>query len=175
MNAPGCSPYAATSKTIASSSVATTPPIMPRIRSASRLKVRRAGFFVTRRRHSAHPTLTSTITATTFCIARVAAQSSPSSGHEITAWSRPPVTMFAVPTVSRMKPQKIPKWRIAARGSLNIFVWTKAYSMSPAIRAGMWSKGLGPSARAAAKTRRWRAIARTNSSAAPQNTANTSG
>ena len=49
MNAPGTSPYAATWNTWASSSVATTPPIMPRIRSASRLNVRRLGF-VTRRR-----------------------------------------------------------------------------------------------------------------------------
>jgi hypothetical protein len=37
MNAPGCSPNAAISKTIANSSVATTPPIIPRITSASRL------------------------------------------------------------------------------------------------------------------------------------------
>jgi hypothetical protein len=116
-----------------------------------------------------------TMTATTFCIARVAAQSTPSNGHEMTACTSPPVTMLAVPTVSRMKPQKIPRWRIAAPGSLNIFVWTNAYSMRPARRAGMLSNGLGPAARAAAKTRRWRAIASTNTIAAPQNRANTSG
>ena len=60
-----------------------------------------------------------------------AAQSSPSNGAETTAWMSPPVTMFAVPTVSRTKPQKIPRCRIAARGSLNIFVWMNAYSIEP--------------------------------------------
>ena len=49
MNAPGTSPYAATWNTCASSSVATTPPIIPRISSASRLNVRRLGFVTSRR------------------------------------------------------------------------------------------------------------------------------
>ena len=38
----------------------------------------------------------------------------------------PPVTTLAVPMVSRTKPQKIPRCRIPARGSLNILVWMKA-------------------------------------------------
>ena len=38
----------------------------------------------------------------------------------------PPVTALAVPIVRRTKPQKIPKCMSPARGSLNIFVWTKA-------------------------------------------------
>jgi hypothetical protein len=40
---------------------------------------------------------------------------------------------------------------------------------------GMFSNGLGPVARAAANTRRWRAIASRKRSAAPQNRAKTSG
>ena len=48
---------------------------------------------------------------------------------------RPPVTMLAVPIVSRTKPQKMPACISPARQSLNIFVWTKAYSISPPNRA----------------------------------------
>ena len=48
--------------------------------SASRLNVRRCGFD-TRRRQSAQAIDTRTITATTFCIAEIAAQSAPSSGR----------------------------------------------------------------------------------------------
>ena len=47
----------------------------------------------------------------------------------------PPVTMLAVPMVSSTKPQKMPACMIPARGSLNIFVWTKAYSTRPDERA----------------------------------------
>ena len=56
----------------------------------------------------------------------------------------PPVTMLAVPMVSRTKPQKMPACISPARGSLNIFVWTKAYWIRPANRAGMSANGLGP-------------------------------
>ena len=63
-----------------------------------------------------------TITATTFCIALTAAHSTPSSGAATTAWTRPPVTMLAVPIVSRMKPQKMLKCIAPARGSRNIRV-----------------------------------------------------
>ena len=49
-NAPGISPYAATSNTCASSSVATTAPISPRMTSACRLSVRRLGRTTTRRK-----------------------------------------------------------------------------------------------------------------------------
>ncbi len=53
-----------------------------------------------------------------------AVHSAPSNGIETIAWIRPPVTMFAVPIVSRMKPQKIPAWSRPAAGSRNIRVWT---------------------------------------------------
>ena len=53
----------------------------------------------------------------------------------------PPVTMSAVPIVSRTKPQKIPACIRPARGSLNIFVWTKAYWTSPTSRAGTLANG----------------------------------
>ena len=88
------------------------------------------------RRSNAHRIESRTITATTFCMFSVAAHSAPSNGIEMTAWMSPPVTMLAVPTVSRTKPQKMPRWRIAARGSLNILVWMNAYSIRPAMRAG---------------------------------------
>ena len=93
--------------------------------SASRLKVSRLGF-VTSRRKNAQPIETSTMTATTFCIAQMSVQSSPSKGIESTAWMSPPVTMFAVPIVRSTKPQKIPACMTAAPGSLNIFVWMNA-------------------------------------------------
>ena len=64
------------------------------------------------------------MTATTFCIALTATHSAPSNGIEITASTRPPVTMLAVPIVSRTKPQKIPACRIPARMSRNIRVCT---------------------------------------------------
>ena len=92
------------------------------------------------------------MTATTFCIARVAAHRTPSNGNEMTAWTSPPVTMFAVPTVSRMKPQKIPRCRIAAPGSLNIFVWTNAYW----IEAGEAGRDVVERARARRRGRRRR-------------------
>ena len=130
--------------------------------SASRLKVRRAGF-ETSRRQNAQAIETRTITATTFCIAEIAAQSAPSNGIDRTVSISPPVTMFAVPIVSRTKPQKIPACMSPARQSWNIFVWTNAYSISPANRAPIWPSGAGWAAAGvvAAKTRRWRAIART--------------
>ena len=89
----------------------------------------------------------------------------------------PPVTTLAVPIVSRTKPQKIPACISPARQSLNIFVWMTAYSMRPTSRAPIWPNGRGCSTagRAAAKTRRWRAIARTKTTAAPQKTTKTSG
>ena len=142
--------------------------------SASRLKVSRAGF-VTRRRTNAQPIDARTMTATTFCMALTAVHRRPSNGIEMTAWMIPPVTMLAVPIVSRTKPQKIPACMIPARGSLNIFVWTNAYWIRPVSRAGMSANGLGPVARTAANTRRWRAIASTKNAAAPQKTGNTSG
>ena len=90
---------------------------------AWRLSVSRAGRTTTRRQ-IAHATHTSTITATTFCIAVTATHSAPSNGIDSTAWIRPPVTMLAVPIVSRTKPQKMPKWRMPACRSRNIRVWT---------------------------------------------------
>jgi len=147
---------------------------MPRMISASLFSVRRAGREMSRR-SNAQRIETMTMTATTFCIAWTPAHRTPSKGAATIASTSPPVTMLAVPTVRRMKPQKIPRCRIAARGSLNIFVWTNAYWMSPLTRAGMFSKGLGPAARTAEKIRRWRAIASAKKSAAPQNTTNTTG
>ena len=87
------------------------------------MNVSRFGFD-TRRRQYAQAMQTSTITATTFCIALTAAHSAPSSGIETIASIRPPVTMFAVPTVSSTKPQKMPACRMPARMSRNIRVWT---------------------------------------------------
>ena len=87
------------------------------------MKVSRFGR-VTRRRQYAQAMHASTITATTFCIAMTAAHSAPSNGIETIAWIRPPVTMLAVPMVSRTKPQKIPACRIPAAGSRNMRVWT---------------------------------------------------
>ena len=81
--------------------------------------------------------------------------------------------MFAVPTVSRTKPQKIPAWRIPAAGSRNIRVWTIPYRIVPRSRA--IGRSVGLALRAAAKTRRWRAIASTKNAAAPQNSGKTSG
>ena len=107
------------------------------------MSVSRAGF-VTRRRKNAQPIETRTITATTFCIALTAAQRRPSNGIDSTAWMTPPVTMLAVPIVRSTKPQKMPACMSPARGSLNIFVWTKAYWIRPANRAGMSANGLGP-------------------------------
>ena len=74
----------ANSKTWASSSVATTPPIIDRMISASRLKVRRAGREI-RRRSKAHRIDRRTRTATTFCIALTSAQRSPSKGSPRTS------------------------------------------------------------------------------------------
>jgi hypothetical protein len=96
---------------------------MPRINRASRLNVRRAGF-VTSRRQYAQAMQTSTITATTFCIPLTRVHSRPSNGIDTTASISPPVTMLAVPIVSRTKPQKIPAWSQPARQSRNIRVWT---------------------------------------------------
>ena len=173
-NAPGWSPCAANSNASASSSVSTTPPIIPRITSASRLNVSRRGR-VTSRRKNAQPIETSTMTATTFCIALTRAQSSPSNGIDSTCSITPPVTTFAVPMVSSTKPQKMPACIRPARASLNIFVWMNAYWTSPTNRRGMSANGLGPWARTAAKTRRWRAIARQKNTTAPQNRGKTSG
>ena len=55
----------------------------------------------------------------------------------------PPVTMLAVPIVSSTKPQKIPACISPARGSLNIFVWTNAYSTRPPSRRGSLANGRG--------------------------------
>jgi hypothetical protein len=153
--APGWSPNRANSKTSARSSVATTPPIIARISSASRLNVRRRGREM-RRRSNAHPIETRTITATTFCIALIAAQITPPNGAERIDSMIPPVTTLAVPIVSRTKPQKIPACISPARGSLNILRWTRAYSTRPANRAPIAPNGRGCSTagRVAANTRR---------------------
>ncbi len=118
-----------------------------------------------------------TITATTFCIAEMAAQITPSSGAVRTVSMIPPVTTFAVPIVSRTNPQKMPACMTPARRSLNIFAWRIAYSTRPASRVPIWPNGRGCSTDGfvATKTRRWRAIASTKMTAAPQNTGNTSG
>ena len=55
----------------------------------------------------------------------IAVHSAPSAGHDRIASTRPPVTMFAVPIVSRMKPQKMPKCIRPAGRSRNIRVWTR--------------------------------------------------
>ena len=124
-NAPGWSPWAANSNASARSSVSTTPPIIDRMISASRLNVSRFGL-VTNRRTNAQPIDSRTMTATTFCIALTSVHSRPSNGIETTCSMSPPVTMLAVPMVSRMKPQKMPAWRRPARGSWNIRVWMNA-------------------------------------------------
>ena len=98
------------------------------------------------------------MTATTFCIALTSVHSRPSNGIDRTAWMTPPVTMLAVPIVSRTKPQKMPACIVAAPGSLNILVWTKAYSIRPDDAQRECANGCD--GRATAKTRRWRAIAR---------------
>ena len=108
-----------------------------------------------------------------FCIAEMAAHSRPSNGIDRTCWMTPPVTMLAVPIVSSTNPQKIPACITAAPGSLNILVWTKAYSTRPTTRAGTFANGWD--GRATAKTRRWRAIASRKNAAAPQKTTKTSG
>ena len=82
--------------------------------SASRVYESRRGR-VTRRRYSAQPTPASTITATVFWSQVTAVQIAPSNGIESTTSMSPPVTMLAVSIVSRTKPQKIARWRIAAR------------------------------------------------------------
>ena len=129
------------------------------------------------RRSNAQAIDTRTITATTFCIALIAAQIAPPSGAERIVSMIPPVTTFAVPIVKRTKPQKIPACISPARGSLNILRWTRAYSTRPAKRAPIAPKGRGCSTagRVAANTRRCRAMARANTMAAPQNTTKTTG
>ena len=89
------------------------------------------------------------MTATTFCIALMSAQSRPSNGIDRTCSMIPPVTTLAVPIVSRTKPQKMPACISPARQSLNILVWMNAYWIRPTNRRGMSANGLGPSARAA--------------------------
>ena len=130
---------------------------------------------MTRRRKNAHPIDTRTITATVFCIALIAVQIRPSNGIDRICSMTPPVTTFAVPIVSRTKPQKMPACISPARQSLNILVWMNAYWISPPKRRGISANGLGPSTRAATKTRRWRAIASTKIAMAPQNRGKTSG
>ena len=175
-NAPGWSPYAANSNASARSSVRTTPPIIERMTSASRLNVSRFGRD-TSRRQNAHAIDARTITATTFCIAETAVQIAPSRGHDRIVSISPPVTTLAVPIVSSTKPQKIPACMRPARQSRNIFVWTNAYSMRPTNRAPIWPNGAGWSVAGvvAAKTRRCRAISRTKTTAAPQKRGKTSG
>ena len=104
---------------------ATTPPIIARMISPARLSVSRRGL-VTSRRNERIAERHEDDTATAFCMADTSVHSSPSSGHEMTAWTSPPRTTLAVPIVSRTKPQKIPKCISPARGSLNIRVWISA-------------------------------------------------
>ena len=125
------------------------------------------------RRTKAHAIETRTMTATTFCIALTAVHSTPSKGIERIDWMRPPVTMLAVPMVRSTKPQKIPACMTPALTSLNILVWTSAYSTRPPIRSGTLANGCD--GRATAKIRRCRAMARTKNAAAPQNTGKTKG
>ena len=122
---------ARTRTTWARSSVATTPPIIARMISASRLNVRRA-----RLRDEApleRPADRDEDDDRDDVLHRAdrAPRAAPSSGIERTAWMSPPVTMLAVPIVSRTKPQKMPACISPARRSLNIFVWTNAYSIRP--------------------------------------------
>src|SRR4051795_8974474 len=86
------------------------------------------------------------------------AHNAPSNGTLRTAWIRPPVTTLAVPIVSSTKPQKMPACIRPARGSLNILVWTKAYSTSPPSRSS--GRSTGAAGWSAARTRRLRAKAR---------------
>ena len=74
------------------------------------------------RRSNAHKTAPMTMTATMFWNAVTIAHKRPSSGIETVAWIRPPVTMLAVPTVRRTKPQKMPACISPARQSRNIRV-----------------------------------------------------
>ena len=76
------------------------------------------------------------MTATTFCIALISAQNRPSNGIDRTCWMTPPVTMLAVPIVSRTKPQKMPACIRPALASLNILVWMNAYSTRLTTRVG---------------------------------------
>jgi hypothetical protein len=65
--------------------------------------------------------------------------------------------MSSVPIVRVTNPQKIAKCISPARASLNILACASAYTTSPQARRGTDANGFdGP---AAAKTRRWRAIA----------------
>ena len=105
------------------------------------------------------------MTATTFCIAAIAAHRAPPSGSDRTVWMTPPVTTFAVPIVSSTNPQKMPACINPALASLNIFVWMTAYSTRPANLAGI--RGSGFDGRTAAKTRRWRAMTSAKSRSAP--------
>ena len=89
----------------------------------------------------------------------------PSNGIETIAWTRPPVTTFAVPIVRKTNPQKIPACMSPARRSRNIRVWTNAYCTSPATRRGTSAKGR--TGRATANTRRWRAMTRAKNANAP--------
>ena len=148
MNAPGWSPCAAISKTSARSSVATTPPIIARMTSASRLNVRRRGF-VTSRRKNAQPIDTQDDDRDDVLHRADERPEQAVERHREDLLDDPPVTMLAVPTVSRTKPQKIPR-ASAGRASLNILVWMNAYSIRPTNRA----RDVGERARALRADRR---------------------
>ena len=105
------------------------------------------------------------MTATTFWSAETATHSAPSDGQAMTAWTSPPVTMLAVPTVRSTNPQKIPACSSPARGSRNIFRWASAYSTKPTTRRGTFANGRD--GRATAKIRRWRAMTTPKTTAAP--------
>ena len=106
-----------------------------------------------------------TSTATMFCSAMTSAHSAPSSGHESTACTSPPVTMLAVPIPSSRNPQKIAMCISPAGRSRYMRVCTSPYRMPPQARRKTWSVGVA--FRTAAKTRRWRAVARAKNSTAP--------
>jgi len=68
----------------------------------------------------------------------------------------PPVTMLAVPIVSRMKPQKIAKCMTPARASRNIRDWAKPNRIVPHRRAT--TRSVGETGRAAARIERERGL-----------------
>ena len=106
------------------------------------------------------PTTTSTMTATTFWSALTAAQTGRRTARDRTAWMSPPVTMFAVPDREQDEaPEDRRRGGSPAGRSRNIRVWTNAYRTRPDEAARDVGETVGPASRAAANTRRWRAIA----------------
>ena len=139
---------------------------------ASRESVIRAGR-VTSRRNMAYTTATSTATPRRFPAARTARHTQPSRGQARTACTAPAVTRLAVPMVRTTKPQKIAACMVPTRISRNMRTCAIAYTPSDLSRCP--GRSTTVDGRAAANTRRCRAICSPNTTTAARKTRGASG